>query len=124
MNRLIQELEPLYFLRDFGPEDASLFDAAVSEDWQRITGGKTDDNSLLTIFLCLAADTAAQTGADSKDAAARSPDPQAACSDGFSEACPCSSSSEAFAPYEMQDDLAALWQDFAPEAESVSARCH
>ncbi|MCB1932090.1 MAG: hypothetical protein KDI45_06415, partial [Candidatus Accumulibacter sp.] len=61
LDKLIPELEPLYFLRDFGPEEASQYDAAVSADWQQITGGKVDDNSLLTIFLCLGSDTPPRT---------------------------------------------------------------
>ena len=113
MNRLIQELEPLYFLRDFGPEDASLFDAAVSEDWQRITGGKTDDNSLLTIFVCLAAAAPAKPALSKVAARALI---RKARSDGF-QRLPVLRFIRASAPYEMQDDLEALWQDFFPEAE-------
>lgn len=115
ISRLIQELEPLYFLRDFGPEDASLFDAAVSEDWQKITGGKTDDNSLLTIFLCLAADVPPKP-ALSKAAARtlirkiRDEGFERQTVLGFIRAC---------APYEMQEDLEALWRDFYAEAEEV-----
>lgn len=114
INRLIQDLEPLYFLRDFGPEDASLFDAAVSEDWQKITGGKTDDSSLLTIFVCLAADVPAKPALSR--AAARALIRKAR-SDGFKHP-PVLAFIRACAPYEMQDDLEALWQDFFPEAEA------
>ena len=115
MNQLIRDLEPLYFLRDFGPEDASLFDAAVSEDWQRITGGKTDDNSLLTIFLCLAADIAPKPALSRAAARALVRKLRA---DGFRKP-PVLAFIRAAAPYEMQDDLAALWREFAAEAEAV-----
>ena len=115
IHRLIRELEPLYFLRDFGPEDASLFDAAVSEDWQKITGGKTDDNSLLTIFICLAAGVPARTALGKAAARAlirkiRDEGFQRQSVLGFIRAC---------APYEMQDDLEALWRDFLADAEEV-----
>jgi hypothetical protein len=115
MNRLIQELEPLYFLRDFGPEDASLFDAAVSEDWQRLTGGKTDDGSLLTMFVCLAADLPPKPALSK--AAARALIRKARI-DGFKR-LPVLGFIRAYAPYEMQDDLEALWKEFFPEAQGI-----
>lgn len=115
MNRLIQELEPLYFLRDFGPEDASLFDAAVSEDWRRLTGGKTDDSSLLTIFVCLAADLPPRPALSK--AAARALIRKARL-DGFKR-LPVLGFIRAYAPYEMQDDLEALWKEFFPEAQGI-----
>ena len=115
MRRLIQELEPLYFLRDFGPEDASLFDAAVSEDWQRMTGGKTDDSSLLTIFVCLAADLPPRPTLTK--AAARALIRKVRV-DGFKR-LPVLGFIRAYAPYEMQDDLEALWKEFFPEAQGI-----
>lgn len=115
LNQLLQDLEPLYFLRDFGPEDASLFDAAVSEDWQRITGGKTDDSSLLTIFVCLAADTPPRPALSK--AAARALVRKVR-GDGFKRQ-PVLGFIRHSAPYEMQDDLEALWREFYPEAEAV-----
>lgn len=115
MSRLIQELEPLYFLRDFGPEDASLFDAAVSEDWQRLTGGKTDDSSLLTMFVCLAADLPPRPALSK--AAARALIRKARI-DGFKR-LPVLGFIRAYAPYQMQDDLEALWREFFPEAEGI-----
>jgi hypothetical protein len=115
MNRLIQELEPLYFLRDFGPEDASLFDAAVSEDWQKITGGKTDDSSLLTIFVCLAAGLPARPALGK--AAARALIRKVR-TDGF-ERSPVLAFIRDSAPYELQDDLKLLWKEFFPEAREI-----
>ncbi|HCZ16177.1 MAG TPA: hypothetical protein PL117_02625 [Accumulibacter sp.] len=115
MNRLIPELEPLYYLRDFGPEDASQFDAAVSADWQKITGGKIDDNSLLTIFLCLATDTPPKA-ALSKVAARNVIRKVRA--DGLQRQ-PVLVFIRAFAPYQLQQDLEALWDELFPEVESA-----
>lgn len=115
MNRLIQALEPLYYLRDFGPEDASLFDTAVSEDWQRITAGKTDDNSLLTIFVCLATDAPAKPALSKSAARALI---RRARLDGFKRQ-PVLSFIRSCAPHEMQTDLEALWVDFFAEAEAI-----
>lgn len=114
MNQLLRELEPLYFLRDFGPEDASLFDAAVSDEWQKITGGRTDDSSLLTIFVCLAADTPPKNTLPK--AAARNLVRKIR-AEGFKRA-PVLGFIRSFAPYQMQDDLEALWSEFFPEAEN------
>ena len=115
LNQLLQELEPLYFMRDFGPEDASLFAVPASEDWQRMTGGKTDDSSLLTIFVCLAADIPAKPVLSR--AAARTLIRKVR-KDGF-QRLPVLGFIRAYAPYEMQDDLERLWKEFFPEAQTT-----
>ena len=114
MNKLIPELEPLYFLRDFGLEEANQFGASVSQDWQKITAGKVDDNTLLTIFLCLAADTAPRSTLSK--AAARTVIRKVR-SDGLQRQ-PARAFIRAFAPYAMQDDLEALWDEVFPELEN------
>ncbi|EXI76046.1 MAG TPA: hypothetical protein PK440_01180 [Candidatus Accumulibacter phosphatis] len=113
--QLLQELEPLYYLRDFGPEDAGLFEAAACADWQRITAGKTDDSSLLTVFVCLAADIPAKPVLGR--AAARALIVKAR-RDGFKR-LPVLGFIHALAPYSMQDDLETLWKEFFPEAHTV-----
>jgi hypothetical protein len=113
--RLLQELEPLYHLRDFGPEDAGQFDAAASADWRRITAGRTDDGSLLTLFVCLAADVPPQPVLSK--AAARALIRKAR-RDGFKR-LPVLGLIRALAPYAMQDDLETLWKEFFPEAEAA-----
>ncbi|WP_291993592.1 hypothetical protein [Candidatus Accumulibacter sp. ACC003] len=115
LNALIPVLEPLYFLRDFGPEDASLFDTAVSADWQKITGGKIDDNSLLTIFVCLAAATPAKPALSKAAARAVIRKVRA---DGLQRQ-PVLSFIQAFAPHHLQADLAALWDEVFAEAEDA-----
>lgn len=113
--QLLQEVEPLYHLRDFGPEDAGLFDAAACADWQRITAGKTDDSSLLTVFVCLAADMPAQTVLSKTAARALI---RKARRDGFKR-LPVLGLIRALAPYAMQDDLETLWKDFFPDAQTA-----
>lgn len=115
INRLIPALEPLYYLRDFGPEDASQFDAAVSADWQKITGGKIDDNSLLTIFLCLATDTPPKPALGK--VAARNVIRKVR-ADGLQRQ-PVLAFIRAFAPYQLQEDLEALWNELFPEVENA-----
>jgi hypothetical protein len=115
MNKLIPELEPLYFLRDFGLEEASQFSAGVSQDWQKITAGKVDDNSLLTIFLCLAVDMAPKAALSK--AAARTLIGKIR-KEGLQRQ-PALAFIRAFAPYAMQDDLEALWNDVFPELENA-----
>ena len=113
--QLLHELEPLYYLRDFGPEDAGLFEAAACADWQRITSGKTDDSSLLTVFVCLAADMPAQAVLSRTAARALI---RKARRDGFKR-LPVLGLIRALAPYAMQDDLETLWKEFFPGAEAA-----
>lgn len=115
MDKLIPELEPLYFLRDFGPEEASQYDAAVSADWQQITGGKVDDNSLLTIFLCLGSDTPPRTVLSTRSARTLISKIR---KDGLQRQ-PALAFIRALAPYAMQDDLEALWNELFPELENA-----
>lgn len=114
LDTLMRELEPLYFLRDFGPEDAGQLDAMVSKDWHRITRGKTDDSSLLTVFLCLAAETPPRTALTRTTARTLIRKLRA---DGLRRP-PVLAFIRSFAPYEMQADLETLWNEFFPEAET------
>ncbi len=70
---LLDKLKQKYFLRTDGADDVSNFDAIVSKDWTRVTEGKSDSDSLLTLFLCLAADTAPKTKLSEKNRARHSP---------------------------------------------------
>lgn len=115
MNRLIEDLLPRYFLRDFGLDDVSLVDAAASQDWHKSTGGKTDDHSLLTVFLCLAAGVAAKPVLNK--AAARAAIRKIR-TEGRLQSGAVVGFIKDLAPYEMQDDLEALWNEFLPDAET------
>ncbi len=114
LGKLVQDLEPLYFLRDFDAAESEQLIVAASREWQRLTAGKTDDSSLLTVFVCLAA------GMPGKPALARSEARKLlhqARRDGLQRE-PVLAFIRSFAPDPMQDDLAALWIDFFPEAVS------
>lgn len=115
MNRLVEDLLPRYFLRDFGPDDVSLLDTSASHDWHKTTGGKIDDHSLLTVFLCLAAGLTAKpllSKATARTVIRKIREQgrlQSEAVRGFIRG---------LAPYEMQDDLEALWNEFLPDAET------
>lgn len=114
LGELMRELEPLYFLRDFGPEDAGHFDAVAATDWHRITDGKTDDSSLLTVFVCLAVGNPARPTLTRSAARALI---GKARSGGFRRS-PAVDFIRTLAPYAMQEDLEVLWNEFFPEAET------
>ena len=114
LDEVIHALEPLYYLRDSGPDDASRFDAMAGEEWQKITRGKTDDHSLLTVFLCLATETPPKTALTRSAARAlvrkmRHDGLRPLAVLNFIRTC---------APHAMQEDLETLWHEFLPEAES------
>lgn len=114
INLLLPELQPLYFVRDFGPEDASDFDVAVSADWRKITSGKSDDASLLTIFVCIAADLPPKVSLGKAAARALIRKVRA---DGFKRE-PVLAFLRESAPFHMLGDLETLWREFFPEAET------
>ena len=111
--QLLNKLQQKYYLRSDDADDVSNFDAIVSKDWTRVTEGKSDSESLLTLFLCLAGDTTPKTSINErkvreivrkmrKDGI----DPERV-----------SAYINQFAPYEMREGLIALWDDFFAEAE-------
>ncbi|HOL64530.1 MAG TPA: hypothetical protein PLB97_04245 [Accumulibacter sp.] len=113
IERLYNELAPLYFLRDFDLADGAPLALVSSSNWQEITGGKYDDGSLLTVFVCLAAGVPAKPSLSRKAARALI---QKSRSDGLhSEPVPAFIRDHA--PYAMQDDLLVLWQEFFDEAQ-------
>lgn len=55
LDEVFSRLELRYFLRETGLEDIDAYDAFVSQEWSKLTKGKEDQFSRLTLFLCLAA---------------------------------------------------------------------
>lgn len=53
LDKLVYELKDRYYLRDHEVEDTSEYDALVSKEWTKLTKGKTDIDSLLTLFVCI-----------------------------------------------------------------------
>ncbi|MEY4882543.1 MAG: hypothetical protein RIS34_397 [Pseudomonadota bacterium] len=101
-----------YFWVEDGLSDVDNYDRAASDTWNKITGGHSDDGSLLTLFLCMAAGTAPKTLLTEKGAASLirkirkgSFNPELA-----------SQYIQAHAPEQHQDDYARVWMDFVEEA--------
>ena len=63
--RQLFDRSPAFVGRYFWLEDAlgevADFDTQVSKAWHKATGGQTDESALLTLFLCIAAGSAAKT---------------------------------------------------------------
>lgn len=110
---LLDKLKQKYYLRTDGADDVSNFDAIVSKDWTRVTEGKSDSDSLLTLFLCLAAGATPKTKLSEK--AARDIVKKIR-RDGVNPAL-VHAYIEQFAPYEMREGLVILWDEFFEEAE-------
>ncbi len=68
LDRLVFELKDRYYLRDHEVEDTSEYDALVSKEWTRLTKGKTDVDSLLTLFVCIAGEIQPKTTLPEKTA--------------------------------------------------------
>lgn len=56
LDKLVFQLKERYYLCELEIEDTSEYDALVSKEWAKLTKGKTDIDSLLTMFLCIATD--------------------------------------------------------------------
>lgn len=111
---LFNEFESRYFIRNSGLEDVDHFDALVSKEWHKITKGKEDIYSRVTIFMCLATGikpkpTISETEAKTMVRRVRK--------DGFDSAAVVAFINDA-APFELKETLVSLWEDeFLPEAE-------
>lgn len=68
LDKLVFELKERYFICAHEMEDTSEYDALVSKEWAKLTKGKTDVDSLLTLFLCIAAEMPAKTSIPEKTA--------------------------------------------------------
>ena len=118
LRKLLQQT-PAFMGRYFWIEDALAevdhHARAVSDAWDKATSGHSDEGSLLTLFLTLAAGSAAKTLLTEKSAATlvrkirkSGLDAQKA-TDFIAE----------HAPVHYHDDYLALWQDFVEEAHST-----
>lgn len=92
--------------------DVSDYDTLVTDEWRRVTGGKTDTDSMNTVFLCLAAGLAPKAAISAAEARAairaiRKDGPRIDVVPEFIQRS---------APHEMIDGLLAQWEDeFLPE---------
>jgi hypothetical protein len=104
-----------YFWLDDGLGEVDHFDRAASAAWSKATGGHSDDSSLLTLFLCVAAGSAQKTVLSAKSAPALI---RKIRKSGLN-----SDLVHAFilrdAPQEHQEDYAHLWDNFIEESQGT-----
>ncbi len=92
--------------------DISDYDALVTDEWRKVTQGKTDTDSMNTVFLCLAAGLPPKPALSVAEAKAAI---KAIRADGAA-AKSVSTFIGDHAPHQMIDGLIALWEDeFLPE---------
>ena len=104
-----------YFWLEDGLSEVDHHARETSGAWDKLTGGNTDDSSLLTVFFCLAAHAAPKTMLTEKSAATLLRKVKKA---GFKpEAAQGYISSHA--PAQYQSDYAQLWRSFVQEAQSI-----
>ncbi len=104
-----------YFWLEDGLSEVDHHARETSSAWDKLTGGNTDDSSLLTVFFCLAAHAAPKTMLTEKSAATllrkvkkAGFKPEAANDYIFS-----------YAPPQYQSDYAQLWRSFVQEAHGT-----
>jgi hypothetical protein len=110
--QLVFALKERYYLGDHEIEDTSEYDALVSKEWTRLTKGKTDVDSLMTLFLCISAGVPPKTTLTEK--AAKTIIKQFR-NEGFNHALATAWIKES-APHEKQEGLLEDWDNFIEEA--------
>lgn len=114
LDRLVFELKERYFICAHEIEDTSDYDALVSKEWSKLTKGKTDIDSLLTLFLCIAMDVPAKTSLPEKSAKTMVKKIREHGLDVQKTIAWIKST----APHEKQEGLLQDWADFAEEAST------
>lgn len=109
-----------YFWVGDGLAEVDHFDRQTSAAWTKATGGHSDDSSLLTLFLCIAASSAGKTLLTEKTAATlirkiRKSGVQPELATAFIQAN---------APAEHQDDYIDMWETFIDESLDTLASDH
>ena len=115
--RQLFDQTPAFMGRYFWLEDSLAevdhFEREISGVWQKFTGGHSDEGSLLTLFLCVAAGSPPKTLLTEKAAATlirkiRKSGLQSDLAEAFIQT---------HAPQPLQEGYAALWQDFMEESQ-------
>lgn len=112
LDKLVFELKDRYYLRDHEVEDTSEYDALVSKEWTRLTKGKTDVDSLMTLFVCIAGGIAPKTVLTEKTAKSLVKKFR---EQGFQSEL-ASEWIKTFAPHEKQEGLQEDWQNFVEDS--------
>jgi hypothetical protein len=104
-----------YFWVEDGLSEVDHYDRATSDVWTKATGGHSDDSSLLTLFLCIAAEAAPKTILTEKSAAVliRRIRKTGLKPDLVRQYI------QDLAPEQHQDDYATLWMDFILDAQAT-----
>ncbi len=111
---MLEVFESCYFLREDSLEDLSRHDTLVSKEWHRLTQGKEDPYSRLTLFTCLAAGAKPKTSLTETEAKALIRKVQES---GFDELVVTQLIKDS-APFEIRQALLTLWEEeFFPEAQ-------
>jgi hypothetical protein len=112
LDKLVYELKERYFIRDHEVEDTSDYDALVSKEWTRLTKGKTDVDSLLTLFLCITTGNPPKTSLTEKAAKTLIKKVR---DEGLNPE-PAIAWIKTSAPHEKQEGLLDDWRNFIDEA--------
>ncbi|MEM4990575.1 hypothetical protein V8G57_24520 [Collimonas sp. H4R21] len=114
LDSLLNLVELRYFVREGGLEDVEGFDALVSKEWHKVTKGKEDPYSRLTVFMCIAVGVTPKTTVSETEARAMV---RKVRKDGFDSGAVLAFIRDS-APFEIKDNLVSLWEEeFLPEAE-------
>ncbi|WP_310626746.1 hypothetical protein [Limnohabitans sp.] len=109
-----------YFWMEDGLAEMDHFDRQISAAWAKATDGHTDDSSLLTLFLCLAAGSTGKTLLTEKSATALI---RKIRKSGFKPDL-ATAFLHANAPAEHQDGYIAMWTAFVDEAQDTLQSDH
>ena len=104
-----------YFWMEDGLSEVDHHDRLTSSAWSKATGGLSDDGSLLTLFLCIAAGAPAKTLLTEKGATALVRKLQKS---GLNVEL-VHQYIAANAPVQLQQDYARLWADFVEESQAT-----
>jgi hypothetical protein len=104
-----------YFWLEDGLNEVDHHARETSSAWDKLTGGNTDDSSLLTVFFCLAAHAAPKTLLSEKSAATLLRKVKKA---GFKPEA-AHQYILTSAPVQYQSDYAQLWRSFVQEAQGL-----
>jgi hypothetical protein len=114
LDSLLNLVELRYFVREGGLEDVDGFDALVSKEWHKVTKGKEDPYSRLTVFMCIAVGVKPKTTVSETEARAMV---RKVRKDGFDSGAVLAFIRDS-APFEIKDNLLSLWEEeFLPDAE-------
>ncbi|MEB0138596.1 MULTISPECIES: hypothetical protein [unclassified Undibacterium] len=114
LDKLVFALKDQYYFGHHDIDDTSAYDALVSKEWTRLTKGQTDVDSLMTLFLCIAAGVAPKTSISERAAKALVKQLR---EQGF-EPARTSAWIAASAPHEKQEGLLEDWNNFIEEANN------